>query len=261
MSVLERIRAQRVVAILRRVDDVDRAVDRLAAAGIDLVEITLDSDGALDAIARHPGCLAGTVRTVAQVDAAVAAGAAAIVSPAFVPAVVERARELGVPAIPGALTPTEIERAWQAGASLVKLFPGRIGGPAYVGDVLQPLGDVPLIVTGGVSAENAADFLAAGAVAVAAGTSLLEPGAAERLVAAVRQGQTRVCPRVARRPERTPAPEGDPCRTGGGAGATGRVRPGSDPGVAPGHGRGGPADAPFLPLPGQRDSVTTCLNV
>jgi 2-dehydro-3-deoxyphosphogluconate aldolase/(4S)-4-hydroxy-2-oxoglutarate aldolase len=115
-----------------------------------------------------------------------------VVSPAFVPGVVERARELGVPVIPGALTPTEIELAWQAGASLVKLYPGRLGGPSYVRDVLQPLSDVPLIVTGGVSAANASEFLSAGATAVAAGTSLLEPGAAEALVAAVRQGQTRV---------------------------------------------------------------------
>lgn len=192
MSVLDRIRAQRIVAILRHVPDMDGAIDRLADAGIELVEVTLDSEGALDAIARHPGCLAGTVRTPVDVDAAVAAGAGAVVSPAFVPGVVERARELGVPAIPGALTPTEVEQAWQAGASLVKLFPGRLGGPSYVRDVLQPLSDVPLIVTGGVSAANAPEFLSAGATAVAAGTSLLEPGAAEALVAAVRQGQTRV---------------------------------------------------------------------
>jgi 2-dehydro-3-deoxyphosphogluconate aldolase/(4S)-4-hydroxy-2-oxoglutarate aldolase len=125
------------------------------------------------------------VRTPEQVDAAAAAGAAAIVSPAFVPAVVERAHELGLPAIPGALTPTEVETAWQAGAALVKLFPGGLGGPRYVRDVLAPLRDVPLLVTGGVNAENAAAFLAAGAVAVGVGSALDDPDEARRLLEAV----------------------------------------------------------------------------
>ena len=151
--------------------------------GFGLIEITLDSDGALEAIRRHPGALAGTVRTAAQVDAAVEAGAVAVVSPVFVPAVLERARELGVPAIPGALTPTEVEAAWRAGAALVKLFPAALGGPRYVRDLLAPLSDVPLIVTGGVDASNARAFLDAGAVAV--GTSRVDE--ALELVAAVRR--------------------------------------------------------------------------
>jgi 2-dehydro-3-deoxyphosphogluconate aldolase/(4S)-4-hydroxy-2-oxoglutarate aldolase len=164
------------------VADVDAAVERLHAAGIALVEITLDSDGALAAIRRHRGCLAGTVRTAADVDAAVEAGAAAVVSPGLVPAVVARARELGVPAIPGALTPSEIEAAWQAGAAMVKLFPASLGGPQYVRDLLAPLADVPLIVTGGVDSGNARAFLDAGAVAVGAGSSLLrDPDEAARL--------------------------------------------------------------------------------
>jgi 2-dehydro-3-deoxyphosphogluconate aldolase/(4S)-4-hydroxy-2-oxoglutarate aldolase len=183
MSAIERIREERIVAVLRRVDDVDAAVGRLANAGIRLIEITLDSDGALDAIRRHPGALAGTVRTAEQVDAAVGAGAAAVVSPAFVPEVLERARELGVPAIPGALTPTEVEAAWRAGAALVKLFPASLGGPRYVRDLLAPLSDVPLIVTGGVDASNARAFLDAGAVAI--GTSRVDE--AVDLVAAVRR--------------------------------------------------------------------------
>lgn len=183
MSALDRIREERIVAVLRRVDELDASVARLAAAGIRLIEITLDSDGALEAIRRHPGALAGTVRTAAQVDAAVEAGAVAVVSPVFVPAVIERARELGVPAIPGALTPTEVEAAWRAGAALVKLFPAALGGPRYVRDLLAPLSDVPLIVTGGVDASNARAFLDAGAVAV--GTSRVDE--ALELVAAVRR--------------------------------------------------------------------------
>ncbi len=182
MSAIERIREEKIVAVLRHVLDVDAAVARLAAAGISLIEITLDSDGAFEAIRRTPGALAGTVRTPEQVEAAVAAGAVAVVSPTFVPAVLERARDLGVPAIPGALTPTEVETAWRAGAAMVKLFPASLGGPRYVRDLLAPLADVPLIVTGGVDASNVRAFLDAGAMAV--GTSRI--GEAAELVAALR---------------------------------------------------------------------------
>jgi 2-dehydro-3-deoxyphosphogluconate aldolase/(4S)-4-hydroxy-2-oxoglutarate aldolase len=186
MSAIERIRSERLVAILRRVANVDDAIARLRAAGIGVVEITLDSDDALDAIRRHPGALAGTVRTQKQVDAAFEAGAGAVVSPAFSPAVVARAAELGIPAIPGALTPTEVEAAWRAGAAMVKLFPGALGGPGYVRDLLAPLSDVPLLVTGGVDASNARAFLDAGAVAVGVGSALDDPEEARRLVEVTR---------------------------------------------------------------------------
>jgi 2-dehydro-3-deoxyphosphogluconate aldolase/(4S)-4-hydroxy-2-oxoglutarate aldolase len=154
---IDRIREERVVAVLRRVPDVDAAVAEVRAAGI------------------------------AVVDAAVEAGAAAVVSPAFVPEVLARARERGVPAIPGALTPTEVETAWAAGAAMVKLFPATLGGPRYVKDLLAPLADVALIATGGITADNAVAFLDAGAVAVAVGSALLAPGEAKRLVDAIRR--------------------------------------------------------------------------
>jgi 2-dehydro-3-deoxyphosphogluconate aldolase/(4S)-4-hydroxy-2-oxoglutarate aldolase len=119
---IERIRAERLVAILRRVPDVDARVAALAEAGVVVVEITLDDPDALAAIERARGrgdvtVIAGTVRGADQVDEAVRAGAEAVVGPGFVPAVVARAAELGVPAIPGALTPTEVETAWAAGAA------------------------------------------------------------------------------------------------------------------------------------------------
>ena len=190
MSAVDTIRAARLVAILRRADGVDARVARLAEAGVQVVEITLDSDDALGAIdrARSRGdvtVLAGTVREAAEVDAAVAAGAEAIVAPGLSPAVLERAAALGVPAIPGALTPTEIETAWNAGAALVKLFPARLGGPHYVRDLLAPLADVPLLVTGGVDATNARAFLAAGAVAVGVGSGLGRDDELRRLLAAL----------------------------------------------------------------------------
>jgi 2-dehydro-3-deoxyphosphogluconate aldolase / (4S)-4-hydroxy-2-oxoglutarate aldolase len=193
-GVVERIREERLVVILRRVPDPDAVVEALAHAGIGVVEITLDADDALAAIGRlrrrgDVAVIAGTVRRPEQVDAAVDAGAEACVSPALVPEVVARCGALGVPAVPGALTPTEVERAWSLGAALVKLFPGSAVGPGYVRELLAPLADVPLIVTGGIDETNARSFLDAGAVAVGAGSSLTGAphieGQARRLVAAV----------------------------------------------------------------------------
>jgi 2-dehydro-3-deoxyphosphogluconate aldolase/(4S)-4-hydroxy-2-oxoglutarate aldolase len=186
MDAIERIREERAVAILRRVPDAEALAAELAEAGIRAVEITLDSDDALAAIERLRGrgdltVVAGTVRTVEDAERAVAAGAEACVGPALVPDVVARCRELGVPAVPGALTPTEVEAAWRAGAPLVKLFPASAGGPGYVRALRAPLADVPLLVTGGVNAGNAAAFLDAGAAAV--GVSLRSADEARALLA------------------------------------------------------------------------------
>jgi 2-dehydro-3-deoxyphosphogluconate aldolase / (4S)-4-hydroxy-2-oxoglutarate aldolase len=176
-SALDRIRAKRLVAILRRVPDVDSVVAALVAGGIDIVEITLDSDHALETIERlraSPGLtvLAGTVRTPAEAEQAAAAGAEACVAPALVPDTVDRCRRLGVPAIPGALTPSEIEAAGRLGAELVKLFPVSLLGPAYIRQILAPLPGPELLATGGIDASNARSFLDAGAVAVGVGSAL-----------------------------------------------------------------------------------------
>jgi 2-dehydro-3-deoxyphosphogluconate aldolase/(4S)-4-hydroxy-2-oxoglutarate aldolase len=170
VDAVERIRRERVVAVLRRVADLDATVAGLA---MPVVEVTSDNQDAWTAVRRlrergEVTVLAGTVRTAEQARAAIDAGAEAVVAPASVAAVAAVCRERAVPWIPGALTPTEIEAAWQSGAAMVKLFPARLGGPAYVRDVLAPLADVPLLVTGGVDAANAVDFLRAGAAAVAA---------------------------------------------------------------------------------------------
>jgi 2-dehydro-3-deoxyphosphogluconate aldolase / (4S)-4-hydroxy-2-oxoglutarate aldolase len=192
LAAIERIRAERLVAILRRLPDVDTRVSALADAGFGVVEITLDAPRAPAAIerARSRGdvtVLAGTVRRADQVDLAAKAGAEAVVTPGFVREVVERAAELGVPAVPGALTPTEVEVAWRAGAALVKLFPGSLGGPGYVRELLAPLAEIPLLVTGGIDSRNARAFLDAGAIAVGAGSALEDPAEARRLVEAVRR--------------------------------------------------------------------------
>jgi 2-dehydro-3-deoxyphosphogluconate aldolase / (4S)-4-hydroxy-2-oxoglutarate aldolase len=177
-----RLRAERVVGILRKVPParVDPVVDALVAGGIGIVEITLESDGALDAITRmreRGGLLvaAGTVRTPEDVDRALAAGAELMMGPTLRADVMRRARERGAVMIPGAFTPTEIEAALGLGAPAVKLFPGSVGGPAYLRAVLAPLGDVPIVVTGGVDATTAPEFLSAGAMAVGTGSSVVSP--------------------------------------------------------------------------------------
>ena len=180
-AAIEAIRTRRVVAILRRVPDPERVVRALQEGGIAVVEITLDSEDALETIARLRDdpelvVLAGTVRTAQEAEAAAQAGAQACVGPALVPEVLEACRTLGIPAIPGALTPTEVETARRLGAPMVKLFPASLLGPAYVRDLRGPLPDVPLLVTGGVDASNAGAFLRAGAAAVGVGSALVAAG-------------------------------------------------------------------------------------
>jgi 2-dehydro-3-deoxyphosphogluconate aldolase/(4S)-4-hydroxy-2-oxoglutarate aldolase len=151
----------------------------LAAGGVGVLEVTLDSDGALAAIERlrvAPLLVgAGTVRSLAEAEAAVAAGAAFLVSPHTDPAIVDWAAQRGVPAMPGAFTPTEVAGAWDAGAAAVKLFPASVGGPALVRELRGPFADVPFVPSGGVTADNAPAFLAAGALAVGLGSWLTGP--------------------------------------------------------------------------------------
>jgi len=171
-----------VMAILRgrRAEHLDAVLGVLVEAGIRSLEITLNTPGALAAIRRAGETFgpdvtvgAGTVRTVDDVDAAVGAGAAYLVSPHTDPALAARVRQLGAAYLPGAFTPTEIVAAWAAGAAAVKLFPARLGGPRYLRDIREPLPDIPIVPTGGVSAQNVADWFAAGAVAVGVGGTLI----------------------------------------------------------------------------------------
>ena len=177
LSVVELVRRERLVAILRYREggDVDGgALAALAAGGVLLAEVTIDTPGALEAVAeaRRQGrpVGVGTVTTAAQVRAAAEAGARFVVSPGLVPEVVESALALGLEPLPGALTPTEIMAARSHGATLVKLFPAGALGPDYVRAVLAPLAGVDLVPTGGVRVTNAAAYLDAGAAAVALGS-------------------------------------------------------------------------------------------
>lgn len=173
-----------IIAVLRGdfpVEQVLRVAATLVEAGLWIVEVTLNSSDALAAIAalrRHfdEGSLlvgAGTVRTADQVTAAIAAGAQFSVAPNFDPAAVARAQAAGSLHIPGVFTPTEAQRAFAAGCRLLKLFPADALGPAYLKALRAPLNDVEFVPTGGVSAENLAAYVRAGAVAVGVGGALV----------------------------------------------------------------------------------------
>jgi 2-dehydro-3-deoxyphosphogluconate aldolase/(4S)-4-hydroxy-2-oxoglutarate aldolase len=182
-SFLERVAAVPVVAILRAADagrflEVGRV---LYEGGVRAVEVTLTSEGALEAFARLreelPGDAllgVGTVRSLGDAERAAGAGATYLIAPDFRADVVAWAVERELPVVPGALTPTEVAAAWAAGATAVKVFPvSAVGGPAYVKAVRAPLPEVPLMPTGGVGIDDIGAYLAAGAAAVGVGAPLL----------------------------------------------------------------------------------------
>ena len=158
------------------------AVEAIEAGGIPVVEITMTVPNAISTIrevrARSGERVlvgAGTVSNAEQARACLDAGAQFLVSPGLAVSVLELARTLGVLAIPGALTPTEVMAASEAGARAIKIFPcGSVGGPKYIKALRGPFPDLRFIPTGGVSPANATEFFAAGAFAVGMGSDLID---------------------------------------------------------------------------------------
>jgi 2-dehydro-3-deoxyphosphogluconate aldolase / (4S)-4-hydroxy-2-oxoglutarate aldolase len=180
--VMDTLLDTRLIGIIRmpRYECSAEVAQALAAGGIKMLEFTFSGEGAAQAIADARAAVgdeiligAGTVLTPAQVNQAAGAGAAFIVTPLVNLQVIVACRQRGLPIICGAFTPTEIMTAVEAGADFVKLFPARLGGPQYVRDLLAPFPHLQLVPTGGVSPENAAGYLDAGAVAVAMGGNLV----------------------------------------------------------------------------------------
>lgn len=177
---LQPMAAARVIAVLRApsAETAISAAEALLDGGITGIEITYSTPDAPTAIAqlrsRHPEAVigAGTVRTEKEAAAAAEAGAQFLVSPGSTPAVVSAMLATGLPTLAGALSPTEIMSAVDAGVHAVKLFPGSLGGPGYLRTLRGPFPDIPIVPTGGVSADNVAEWLAAGALAVGAGGEL-----------------------------------------------------------------------------------------
>jgi 2-dehydro-3-deoxyphosphogluconate aldolase/(4S)-4-hydroxy-2-oxoglutarate aldolase len=149
--------------------------------GIPTFEVTCDSPGAVDiirVISRSLGSRAlvgaGTVLDADTAQAALDAGARYLISPHLDADLVRAFAQRGVPWIPGAFTPTEVVAAWRAGAIVVKLFPAGSVGPGYMKDLLAPLRDIPLMPVGGVTLDNAAAFIAAGAWGLGMGSALVD---------------------------------------------------------------------------------------
>jgi 2-dehydro-3-deoxyphosphogluconate aldolase / (4S)-4-hydroxy-2-oxoglutarate aldolase len=180
---LERIHEVGLIPIVRTpsADDALRAAEAIIASGIGIAEITMtvpNALGVLEQVSKRFGGQvllgAGTVIDAEGCEAAIAAGAEFIVTPAFDPEVVQCARKRLKPSLPGALTPTEILAAWRAGADMVKVFPcAPVGGPKYIKALKGPFPHIKLVPTGGVSLENTADLIRAGASAVAVGGELV----------------------------------------------------------------------------------------
>jgi 2-dehydro-3-deoxyphosphogluconate aldolase/(4S)-4-hydroxy-2-oxoglutarate aldolase len=168
-----------LIAIVRFHDGGDLAgtVEALARGGVEAIELTIDTPGALAAVAaaaaagRAVGV--GTVTTADQVRASADAGARFVVSPALVPEVIETALGLGLEPLPGVFTATELLQAVSAGAPAVKLFPASAGGPGYLRALRGPFPAVPLVPTGGIRIDEIGAYLAAGATAVALGSELV----------------------------------------------------------------------------------------
>lgn len=181
MTALQTIHAQGVVAIVRNTsaEEAARNVDTLVASGLQVVEVSLVTPGAIDVIRRAADTApegtyigVGTALTVEDVHLAHAAGAAFVVSPILREDVVKAALDLGLPTLPGVATPTEMLQAMEWGSPLVKIFPASLWTPAVLREMLTALPQVHAVPTGGVTLENAADWIRAGAVALGIGSAL-----------------------------------------------------------------------------------------
>ncbi|MCD6558621.1 MAG: bifunctional 4-hydroxy-2-oxoglutarate aldolase/2-dehydro-3-deoxy-phosphogluconate aldolase [Palaeococcus sp.] len=176
-EVVSRLVQSGAVGIIRvqENEDLVRIAHALQAGGLKCVEITMNSVGALHAIEKARRDLpdiimgAGTVLDGATARHAILAGAEFIVTPTVEPDVIEMAHRYGVVIIPGAMSPTEILTAWELGVDMVKVFPADVLGPAYLKAIHGPLSQIPLAPTGGITANNAGEFIKAGAAIVSAG--------------------------------------------------------------------------------------------
>ncbi|MFD7511801.1 bifunctional 4-hydroxy-2-oxoglutarate aldolase/2-dehydro-3-deoxy-phosphogluconate aldolase [Streptomyces sp. NPDC059853] len=178
--------ADRVIAVVRapRIPDAAALCAALREGGIRWVEFTYTTPGLAGHLRRASaaaglgaGLGAGTVLTAAQAEQAIEAGARYLVTPGVRPAVAGAAAAAGVPVVMGALTPTEVGQALDLGAAAVKIFPAHSLGPRHFRDLAGPFPGTSLVASGGVNAANAAAFLAAGALAVCAGSDVVPPAA------------------------------------------------------------------------------------
>jgi 2-dehydro-3-deoxyphosphogluconate aldolase / (4S)-4-hydroxy-2-oxoglutarate aldolase len=190
-EVLATLKSIGLVPVLRA-ESVDKALalaEAIAAGGVTVLEITMTVPGAIQVMRKlaetRPDILigAGTVLDPETARMCILEGAQFVVSPALNLATIDMCHRYSIAALPGALTPTEIVTAWQAGADVVKVFPANsMGGASYLKSIKAPLPQVELIPTGGVSLATAEDFLKAGAFALGVGADLVDPRATPETV-------------------------------------------------------------------------------
>lgn len=194
MNVLERLRRDRLMVLSRgiRKDVLMKGVGAIADAGVTVFESTFDhrrddciaenADNIASLVKEFGGRMsigAGTVLSVDEVRAAHDAGATFIVSPDSDPEVIAETKRLGMVSIPGAMTPTEIKRAYALGADIVKLFPADDLGYHYIQNLKGPLPHIPLMATGGVNSKTIPEFLSRGIMAVGTGITIFRPDLVE----------------------------------------------------------------------------------
>jgi len=184
MTLIQALQDSRALIILRGEfgDQLEGIVQILLEEGFPVIEVAMNSPHAQEQIARlatafkgHAIIGAGTVLSIEEAQCALEAGARFLVSPHVEETLLTFCREAGIPAIPGAFTPTEIWRAWQGGAAMVKIFPAMPSGPEYIHHLRGPFPTLLLLPTGGITIENATAFLRAGAIAVGIGSALVNP--------------------------------------------------------------------------------------
>ena len=186
MDLLGELTRRRALCIIRAqaIPDPVGLARTLVEAGLPIVEFALttpDAPRLIEAASKVDGLIlgAGTVMSAQDATDAINAGATFLLTPGLRPAVAEEAVRQRVPVVLGAMTPTEVATAVDLGATAVKVFPAARLGPAYFGDLHGPYPDVPLVATGGLNAQNAASFLAGGAIAVTAGSGVVSAQLAE----------------------------------------------------------------------------------
>jgi 2-dehydro-3-deoxyphosphogluconate aldolase/(4S)-4-hydroxy-2-oxoglutarate aldolase len=204
-DVIKRIREIGIIPVVRATtaDEAMRAIEAIREGGISVLEITMTVPNALSVIEQVTTRFgsdalvgAGTVLDAEDAKSCISSGAQFIVSPALNLDTIAYCREQDVAVMPGALTPTEVVQAWNAGADFVKVFPaGAVGGPSYLKSLKAPLPQIELVPTGGVSLKTAADFIKAGAAALGVGADLVAgessaiTGKAKQFVEIVRQAR------------------------------------------------------------------------
>ena len=188
-AVMDSIVDSGVTAVMRDIpeEDVVDVAEAIHEGGVTALELTADAKRCSELIAKVDRALegtdavigAGTVMDAAAARNVIEAGAEFVLAPNLNEEVIEVCNRESVVAIPGVMTPTEADAAMAAGADILKMFPANTVGPSHIGALQGPLGDVPIMPTGGVSADNVSDYFDAGAVAVGAGSALVNYEAIE----------------------------------------------------------------------------------